>query len=1463
MIYTFYSYKGGVGRSMALANVAELFYQAGLKVLMVDWDLEAPGLERFFSIDYAEFYTKPGVIDLLVNYKQQMTEEIRLIDANELPFDKPEHFFFDIYPNSTSKGKLWLLSAGKRSAGKQSKNPENNFIEYANRVRDFDWKDFYETWGGELYFEWLRRQFEQIADVILIDSRTGISEMGGVCTYQLADVIIMLTSLNQQSLNGTYDMLSALKRKEVFEKRNKRPLDIIVIPAKIDDGESNYLDSFQENFIELFANCIPEKLGSKPNRFWQLLIPYIPKYSYTERLAISEKNRAHAEEIVEAFSRLAAAMRILAREGSSIEVAMPKTMIPGKENLSKIEVTKDITVIDNNVEIIKTINLSDWDDAPDLKNSFGRIQEISKLETWIIQDRCRMIAVLGMGGIGKTNFSLKLAHNIDHEFDYVIWRSLRDAPNVNKILADIIKYLSNQSIIITDNLESQLLHLLNYLRLNRCLLILDNVEAVLKGGETAGNYREGYEGYGKLFKLVGESNHQSCLLLTSRETPLEIAQLAGEKLPTRSLELKGLNVVDGRELSEAVIGSLTGGDKEWKELIELYNGNPLALELAVRHIDNVFFGDIAGFLREKINIFQDLKKLLNSHFDRLSEGEKEIMYWLAIDRKPVPIRDLIDNIVDRGQSFKVTSNLQSLRRRFPLEERKESGFSLQPVIIEYMTEKLIDEICQEIKSGNIKLFNNHALIKANAKDYIRNIQKRLILEPIVNLLTTSFESSEALEDRIAQILVSIKKAPLLRTGYAGGNILNLLIYLESNLSKYNFSRIDIRQAYLQDINLQDVNFTAANFIKSSFTETFSSLLSVAFSPKNEKSPQDDGKYLATGDADGGIRIWRVNDLIQCDRVDAHSSWVRSIAFNSDGTMLASGSDDQKVKLWSFDRQTGKLSPAPIPTLPNHTYRVRSVAFNPQNNNMLASSSYDNTVRLWNVETGKCQNILDEHTDWVWTAIFSQDGSKLVSSSKDRTLKIWDVTTRKCLQTCSVEADIQSVAFSPDDKILAAGSDDKTVKLWNFNVDRALPLEEQSVDELKGHENYVRSVAFDRDGNLASAGYDNIIILWDVKTRRRITTSMKEHTHRLRSIAFHPDGQTLASGGWDKILKLWNIHKGNESSRTLQSRTDWICGADISPDGKFLVSGSDEKIVKLWDVKTGKVKLRLKGHETWVWAVAFSSNGKTIASGSFDRTVKLWNSSTGKCLHTLKGHETWVWSVAFSPDGKLLASGGDEPIVKIWDVTTGKCWRDIKNENSKWVRSVAFSPDNKLLAIGSDDCKIRIWDIATKSLITTLEGHNNRVRSVAFSPDLKTLASGSYDFTVKLWDISTGECTNTLAKHKDQVRSVAFSPDGTVLASGGNDQTVRLWHPSTGECFNVLTGDNGHTDEVRSVAFSRNEDRLISSSKDGTIRLWNAKTGDFIKCIREPRLYERMNITDATGLSDLQKDSLKTLGAIEY
>jgi MinD-like ATPase involved in chromosome partitioning or flagellar assembly len=304
MIFTFYSYKGGVGRTMALANVAELFYQAGLKVLIVDWDLEAPGLERFFALNLEEILDKPGVIDMLLGYKRQMAKELPALEGEPLPFEQPDQFIVDVYPDVSGQGYLWLLPAGRRS--------KEHFAEYAHAVLVFDWQDFYQNWEGELYFEWLRQQFEQMADIVLIDSRTGVTEMGGVCTYQLADTVVMFCTPNQQSLDGTYEMARNFTTPRVQGLRRGRPLNVLVIPARVERAESDLLDKFQREFIYLFKDFVPQTKGIDIQQLWQLGIPYIPKYAYKEAVAVRESGRASAEDMSDAFVSLAKVMDRLA-----------------------------------------------------------------------------------------------------------------------------------------------------------------------------------------------------------------------------------------------------------------------------------------------------------------------------------------------------------------------------------------------------------------------------------------------------------------------------------------------------------------------------------------------------------------------------------------------------------------------------------------------------------------------------------------------------------------------------------------------------------------------------------------------------------------------------------------------------------------------------------------------------------------------------------------------------------------------------------------------------------------------------------------------------------------------------------------------------------------------------------------------------------------------------------------------
>lgn len=289
---------------MALANVGELFYRAGLKVLMVDWDLEAPGLERFFPIDHDQALDHPGVIDMLIEYKNRMADDLPAqVSQEHLPFITPDQYAINIYSNAPGKGQLWLLPAGRRS-------PEH-FSQYAHSVLTFDWQDFYTRWEGELYFEWLGQQFNRMADVVLIDSRTGVTEMGGVCTYQLADAVVMLCAPNQQNLDGTLQMARNLTDREMDRLRPGRPLDLLIIPARIENAESDKLNEFNSSYLKLFKSFAPQAKGIDADYLWTLGIPYVPKYAFTESVAVRESNEAAARQMAEKFTGLYQVMEYL------------------------------------------------------------------------------------------------------------------------------------------------------------------------------------------------------------------------------------------------------------------------------------------------------------------------------------------------------------------------------------------------------------------------------------------------------------------------------------------------------------------------------------------------------------------------------------------------------------------------------------------------------------------------------------------------------------------------------------------------------------------------------------------------------------------------------------------------------------------------------------------------------------------------------------------------------------------------------------------------------------------------------------------------------------------------------------------------------------------------------------------------------------------------------------------------
>ncbi|WP_392480738.1 NB-ARC domain-containing protein [Nostoc sp. C110] len=1158
------------------------------------------------------------------------------------------------------------------------------------------------------------------------------------------------------------------------------------------------------------------------------------------------KEAKHQSEAKENFGNRYTLEEMSARSGlysATISKVLNREGGVDKQTIEKLFSAFNLKI--DKSDYLRSTNRLDWGEAIFNSVFYGRTEELTTLEQWILNEHCRLIALLGIGGIGKTTLSIKLAQQIQENFEYVIWRSLREAPPVKIILSNLLQFLSDEQETegnLPESFSDRVSRLLYYLQNHRCLVILDNAESILRSGSRAGLYREGYEEYGELLRRIGEATHQSCLVLTSREKPKEVALLEGEALSVRSLPLSGLKVAEGQEILK--FKGLSAAEDEWKVMIERYAGNPLALKIVATTIQDIFNGNVTEFLQQNTAVFGDIRDILEQQFERLSELEKDIMYWLAINRESITLSELREDIVSPVPQAKLLEALESLGRRSLIEKAtptliEKTGllFTLQPVVMEYVTSSLIESVCEEIVTQDIDLFRCHALMKATGKDYVKDTQVRLIIKPVIDGLLNALRSKRNIENQLTQILTKLRETSPLEPGYTAGNILNLLCHLETDLSGYDFSYLTVWQADMRSMNLHSANFAHADLAKCVFVETLGGIFSVAFSPN--------GKLLATGDTNNEIRLYQVVDGQQMLTCRGHAGWVRSVTFSPDGDIIASGSDDQTVKLWNVS--TGQC----VANLQGHSSGIQSIAFS-TNGHILASSSEDKTVKFWNTDTGLCFNTLSVDDYSVWSIAFSPDGYTVVTGNDNHTLNLWDINTGKCIKILEGHTNrVHSVSFSADGHILASASHDHTVKLWNVDTG-------QCYLTLQGHTDSVHSVTFSLDGHIIASGSDDQTVrVWDVATGKCIRT-LKGHSSRIWTVALSSDKDSyiLASGGDDQKVMLWNVSTGS-CIRIFQGYCDGVWSVAFSPDGYTLASSGSNKIVRLWDASIGKCIQTLRGHNNRVTSVSLSPDGRILASGSEDQTVKLWDTNTGQCFTTLNGHSNRILAVSFSPNGLILASSSDDRTIKLWDTSTGQCINTL-NRQSHRVWSIAFSPDGQILASGCHDQIVKLWDVNTGQCLQSLQGHTDWLWSVSFSADGQFLASGSSDQTVKLWDVRTGKHLKTLQGHTSSVYSVSFSADGRLLASGSGDQMVKLWDISSGQCLKSLSG---HTKWVWSLAFSAHDQTLASSSQDDTIRIWNVKTGECLKILRNDRPYQGMNVTGITGITEAQRASLKALGAV--
>ena len=612
------------------------------------------------------------------------------------------------------------------------------------------------------------------------------------------------------------------------------------------------------------------------------------------------------------------------------------------------------------------------------------------------------------------------------------------------------------------------------------------------------------------------------------------------------------------------------------------------------------------------------------------------------------------------------------------------------------------------------------------------------------------------------------------------------------------------------------------------------------------------RRLATSDEQFHLLEWQyLQRLLKSSQLHIHGkdgamTSVEAIALSSDGSRIVSGSWDDSVRV--FDANSGKN----LLTLFGHEGIVEAVGFSPDGSRIV-SGSWDNTARIWDAHSGELLLTLEGHTGGRVTSVaFSPDGNRIFSISE--TLHIWDAKSGELIKIFrDPNKRLTFLAVSPDGtKVIGKAVEEDQMHIWDIDTsERLLTLERAGP-----------CAAFSSDGmRIATCGKNNTVQVWDASSGKPLLT-LEGHESRVGNIAFSLDGKLIVSHAEDdKALRVWDSESGLLVALIPEPRR--INSLAFSPNGKSIISGTNGGIL-IWDINSAPVVYL---HQTLsdIESLTFSNDNKLLAVGgskgtnsrtfllpyigfpiipSNNPSICLWRIDTIQDSVCWNASVKFVLDIAFSPDTTQLASAGSNGAVRLWDVHSRELLGTFRGHTSA-VKAVVFCPDGKCLVTGSQNGNIRMWDLTDGKLIWDVKAHKDDIDELSFSPDGNRLASASWDKTVKVLDAATGKELLTLSGHEDSVASITFSHDGKFLASGGFEDSVKIWNANSGKLLYTLSG---HTNIVNSVAFSPDGKRILSFSHN--LRFYDAETGEYLLSLSD------RNLSNGYGFMAINPDGNK-------
>ena len=610
----------------------------------------------------------------------------------------------------------------------------------------------------------------------------------------------------------------------------------------------------------------------------------------------------------------------------------------------------------------------------------------------------------------------------------------------------------------------------------------------------------------------------------------------------------------------------------------------------------------------------------------------------------------------------------------------------------------------------------------------------------------------------------------------------------------------------------------------------------------------DGRLVATGSlGHGQVRLWEAASGKTVATVDGHMDPIESVDFSPDGTLLASVDADGTVRVW---RIPGGQKIAEL----KNAGHVTRAAFSPGGKFILTTGE-DDSARLWDPMTGRL-GVLNSRPATSTSAAVDSTGTLVVTADSDHIARLWNVGTGLIIAKLSGHTDtVHMVAFSPDGKLVASASADKTVRLWATRTGRSLRV-------LTGHKAAVFQVVFNRAGNLvATASGDGTAKVWNVKTGEKVL-DLPAHPLGVDAVAFDPSGKFLATAGRDNMARVWEVETGLAVA-VMRGHADSVTSVAFSPDGRSILTDSFDRSARTWQAIPGAPLMQFPAQTSTITDIAISRDRKLVGTAGADGTTQVWQTPGGTLLTVLHGRAGKTNRVEFGPDSTSVLTAGDDGTVRIFDAKAGTLQSELRGHPGS-PRLLQTSRDRKLVLTAREDGTASAWDWTTGKLVSTMTA-SGALSNMSLSQSGRHAMTVTDGNSVQVWNTATGSRVSTFKPgFMETVLDGAFvngGPTAVVVGRLGIAGSVEFFDAKSGKsalspgtcCYegliDVAFGEaarrmalvgvgevtvmdllEGRTTPLRnsgvvaSAAFSPNEECMLTIPPDGRIRLWEAKSG---------------------------------------